>query len=239
LSAWFTKHGVNPITLTSPIVRALYDNIFAYVGGDVNKPNAAAGTSMLWMLRMILTYKGHLMYKMNAGMGDTIFTPFFQVLQNRGVKFEFFNCVTNIGLDDAKSAVDTIQVMQQVDLTVDQYDPFVVVKDLPCWPDQPCWDQIKDGARFQKEGVNLERIITPYIGRTPKTLTRGKDFDIVILGIPIGALPPITQELYDNTSKPAWKAMIDNVLTVQTQAYQFWLNRDLQDVGWINRSDSP
>jgi len=239
LSAWFTKHGANPITLSSPIIRALYDNIFAYVDGDVNKPNAAAGTSMLWMLRMIFTYKGHLMYKMNAGMGDTIFTPFFQVLQNRGVNFEFFHCVTNIGLDDSKSAVDTIQVMQQVDLTVDQYDPFVVVKDLPCWPDQPCWDQIKDGARFQKEGVNLERVITPYIGRTPKTLTRGKDFDIVILGIPIAALPPITQELYSNTAKPAWKAMIDNVQTVQTQAYQVWMNRDLQDIGWIDGSDSP
>ena len=33
------------------------------------------------------------MYKMNAGMGDTIFTPFYEVLKARGVTFKFFQCV--------------------------------------------------------------------------------------------------------------------------------------------------
>ena len=32
-------------------------------------------------------------------MGDTIFTPFYQVLKRRGVKFKFFHAVTNLGLD--------------------------------------------------------------------------------------------------------------------------------------------
>lgn len=239
LSAWLTSHGVNPITLGSPLVRALYDNIFAYENGDVTKPNAAAGTSLLWLLRMLFSYRGHLMYKMNAGMGDTIFAPFYQVLQKRGVTFNFFNCVTNLGLDADRTSIETISVMQQVDLAVAEYDPLVVVKDLPCWPNQPNWDQITDGAKFQAQGVALNHIVTPYVGRQPKTLTRGEDFDIVVLGIPVAALPGITQELYTDTAKPAWKAMCDRVATVQTQAYQVWSNQTLDQLGWIAGTDSP
>lgn len=239
LSAWLTSHGASPVTLGSPIVRALYDNIFAYENGDVVTPNAAAGTSLLWLLRMIFSYRGHLMYKMNAGMGDTIFAPFYMVLKQRGVTFKFFNCVTNLGLDADKSAIDTIQVMQQVDLAGEEYDPFVIVKELPCWPNEPNWDQIVDGAKFKAQGVALNHIVTPYVGREPMTLKRGEDFDLVVLGIPVAALPGITPELYQNAAKPAWKSMCDGVGTVQTQAYQIWANKTLDQLGWIHGADSP
>ena len=239
LSAWLTSHGAREVTLHSPVVRALYDNIFAYEHGDVNKPNAAAGTSLLWLMRMLFSYRGHLMYKMNAGMGDTVFTPFYQVLQQRGVQFNFFNCVTNLGLDSDGSTIETIQVMQQVDLAVEQYNPFVMVKELPCWPNETNWDQIVDGARFKAENVNLNHIVTPYEGREPRTLTRGQDFDLVVLGIPVAVLPGITSELYNNTAKPAWKAMCDNVATVQTQAYQVWSNETIAALGWIDGVESP
>lgn len=239
LSDWLTRHGANPITLTCPLIRSLYDNIFAYENGDAAKPNAAAGTSLLWLTRMVFTYKGHLMYKMNAGMGDTIFTPFYQVLKARGVTFKFFQCVQNLGLDASKERIETIQVMPQVDLTVDEYDPLIVVRDLPSWPNQPNWEQIKDGDALRKQGVNLEAVCTPYDGRTPTTLRRGQDFDLVVLGIPISATAPITQELANNSSKPAWSKMLESVKTVQTQAYQLWCNRTLEDLGWISGSDSP
>jgi uncharacterized protein with NAD-binding domain and iron-sulfur cluster len=239
LSDWLTRHGANPVTLGCPLIRSLYDNIFAFENGDVSKPNAGAGTSLLWLARMVFTYKGHLMYKMNAGMGDTIFTPFYQVLKARGVTFKFFHCVQNLGLDAGKNRIETIQVMPQVDLTVEDYDPLVVVKDLPCWPSQPNWEQIKDGEALRERGVNLEAVCTPYDGRTPTILERGRDFDLVILGIPIAAVAPITRELSDNSAKPAWKTMIDRVKTVQTQAYQLWFNRTLDDLGWISGSDSP
>ena len=239
LSAWLTRHGANPLTLTCPMIRALYDNIFAYENGEVSKPNAGAGTSLLWLTRMVFTYKGHLMFKMNAGMGDTIFTPFYQVLKARGVKFKFFQCVQNLGLDAQKSSVDTIQVMDQVDLTVDDYDPMILVKDLPCWPDQPNWAQIKDGEALRARAVNLEQVCTPYEGRAPKILKRGQDFDLVIFGIPVAAAASITTELSSNSAKPGWKTMIDSVKTVQTQAYQLWCNQTLEDLGWIDGSNPP
>ena len=57
LSDWLTRHGANPLTLTCPLIRSLYDNIFAFENGDVDKPNAAAGTSLLWLMRMVFTYR--------------------------------------------------------------------------------------------------------------------------------------------------------------------------------------
>ena len=36
------------------------------------------------MLRVAFDYHGAIMWKMQAGMGDTVFTPFYQLLQQRG-----------------------------------------------------------------------------------------------------------------------------------------------------------
>ena len=62
-------------------------------------PRLAAGVGLRGGLRVFLTYKGAMMWKMRAGMGDTIFTPYYKLLKRRGVRFEFFNNVTNLGVD--------------------------------------------------------------------------------------------------------------------------------------------
>ena len=66
------------------------------------------------------------------------------------------------------------------------------------------------------------------------TLRRGKDkdFELVVLGIPVGALEPICRELIEDAGNPRFAAMIKNSRTVMTQAFQLWLNRPLQRLGW-------
>ena len=49
-------------------------------------------------------------------MGDTVFTPFYEVLKRRGVHFEFFHWVSNLGLSPDKRLVDSIEVIPQVTL---------------------------------------------------------------------------------------------------------------------------
>ncbi len=227
---WMKRHGAHDETLNGPPVRALYDNIFSYEDGDINQPNVASGTALLWAIRMVLTYKGHIMYKMQAGMGDTVFTPFYQVLLNRGVKFKFFHCVQNLGLNNDGNAIETIQVVPQVDLTVDAYDPLILVKGLPCWPDQPNWDQLKEGEQLRHSGINFERVCVVNPEKQPLMLKKGEDFDLVILGIPIAANQKITQAL--SAHNPAWRAMHENVKTVQTRAYQVWFNKSLKELGF-------
>ena len=95
---WLTKHGARPITLSnSPLIRGWYDLAFCYDNGDIDKPDMAAGATVRALVRLVFTYKGGFFWKMQAGMGDTIFTPFYQVLKRRGVKFEFFHAVTGQG----------------------------------------------------------------------------------------------------------------------------------------------
>jgi uncharacterized protein with NAD-binding domain and iron-sulfur cluster len=51
-----------------------------------------------------------------------------------------------------------------------------------------------------------------------------------VLGIPVGALPTICEELAD--ANPDFKAMLDNSHTVMTQAFQVWMKRDAAALGF-------
>ena len=235
LREWLGRHGAREITLEQgPFVRALYDMAFGYVDGDVNKPDMAAGTAVHDLLRIFFTYREAFAWKMQAGMGDTVFTPFYEVLKRRGVHFEFFNWVSHLGLSPDKRLVDSIDVIPQVTLKAEEYEPLVEVHELACWPSEPDWDQIVDGEELRRRGVNLEWEPNP-LGREPRRLVRGEDFDIAVLGISVAALPDICQELIADENNPEFREMIDNSHTVMTQAFQLWLNRALR-ASWAGSS---
>ena len=117
LRHWLRRHGAQPLTVDqSPFVRSLYDMAFAYKNGDIRTPDMAAGTAVQDMLRLFFTYRGAFSWKMQAGMGDTVFTPFYEVLKRRGVHFEFFHWVDKLGLSADRRNVETIDVIPQVHL---------------------------------------------------------------------------------------------------------------------------
>jgi uncharacterized protein with NAD-binding domain and iron-sulfur cluster len=97
------------------------------------------------------------------------------------------------------------------------------------------WDQIDDGEALAAAGVNFEYQPNP-LGHPPKVLRRGgdaqDDFDIAVLGISVAALPEICTELIADAGNPRFKEMLDHSSTVMTQAFQLWLNRPLQRMGW-------
>ncbi len=99
---WLAKHGCHDASYNSSMVRGMYDLVFAYEQGDIKRANFAAGTAVRATLRILFDYKGSITYKMQAGMGDTIFSPLYLMLKNRGVKFEYFHKVTNLGLSADK-----------------------------------------------------------------------------------------------------------------------------------------
>ena len=63
-----------------------------------------------------------------------------------------------------------------------------------------------------------------------KKLKVTKDFDAVVLGVSIGALPSVAGELIER--EPKWRAMVRHVKAVPTQAFQVWMNRDVHQLGW-------
>jgi 15-cis-phytoene desaturase len=231
MRAWLSRHGAQPITVQGPLVRFMYDLALASVHGDVTQENLAAGVALWAALRLAFMYKGAFMFKMQAGMGDTVFAPFYEVLKRRGVHFKFFHSVTKLSLSDDRTSVDAIEVVPQVRLLVDDYDPLIPVKQLPCWPSEPRWEQIAGGQKLRKRGINLETTPNP-LKHPPLRLRRGEDFDVVVLGIPVAALPPICAEILRDARNPAFKAMIEHSATAMTQAFQLWIQKPAKDLGW-------
>ncbi len=123
LRAWLTRHSSfagsgdprpDRLAFWSAAVQAFYDASFSYAGGDPEKPNVAASTALRCMLRILFDYSGSFVYKMRAGMGDTVFAPLYQCLKDRGVRFEFFSRAVNLGLDASYRRIKTIEISRQV-----------------------------------------------------------------------------------------------------------------------------
>jgi uncharacterized protein with NAD-binding domain and iron-sulfur cluster len=233
--AWLEKHGASSaISFWGP-VRALYDLGFAYEGGtgDPSDARAAAGVSLRILLLLGLGYKDAPLWKMKAGMGDTIFGPLYLVLKSRGVKFELFRRVTNLGLSATGNLVSTITLSRQVDVASPPYQALEWVHDLPCWPSEPRWSEIVNGPAIQaalaQGELTLENAWCSQSVGT-ETLRLGVDFDRVVVGISIAALPDVAPELI--VASEAWRRAIASSRTVQTQALQLWLDRTTSELGW-------
>ena len=226
------------------IVTALYEYIFAYQNGSRDRPSVSACTAVQGLLRLFFTFKGAFFFKAVYGMGDTICTPLYQLLKQRGVKFEFFRRVTCLEPSPDGNEIGTILIDRQVELAdgVSEYDPLTTVKGFECWPSSPHWKQLKDGELLAAAGYNFENTYgppLPPVSGPELRLQLGRDFDTVILAIPVGALREICKPLM--LQRKAWADMIDNLPTVRTQALQLWVRSGVKDLGgpYCNPLDQP
>jgi uncharacterized protein with NAD-binding domain and iron-sulfur cluster len=228
---WLEQHGATRENAFSSPVRALYDLGFATVGGDASNRDfaqSAAGVALYTFLELGMGYKHAPMWKMRAGMGDTVFTPLYEVLAARGVKFEFFRRVQKLSLSDDGNWVDAIELSRQA-IETPGYPRLIDVKGLPCWPSEPDWAHLENGPAMKQAGVNFESAwCLQEVDR--RTLKLGEDFDAVVIGMSVAALPYVAGELFD--AREAWRAMRETTKTVQTQALQLWLLPDLAGLGW-------
>lgn len=228
---WIQLHGASDITTNSPIIDGLYSGNFSFIDGDINRPNFAAGVFLQCMLRIMLTYKGAFIYKLQAGMGEIVFAPIYQMLKQRGVKFKFFHQTIKLNFDADSNSISSIKIKKQVKLKKNTYDPLLHINNIPCWPIEPKYELIQNGEKLQQQNLNLENNNSgAWVDEENIELLKGYDFDQIILGIPIAALPSICSNLIQ--SLPAWRKMIDEIKTVQTQAMQLWLNKETRESGW-------
>lgn len=227
ISAWLLHYGASTDAVYSAVFRGCYDYVFGYPGGVTEDRGVGAGTAIRGLLRLAFTYKGALFYKMQAGMGDTIFAPYYQVLKSRGVKFRFFTAARALHLDADAVGIQSIDMVEQAQVIGGDYQPFVNVKGLPCWPSQPDLTQLAPGT--YPAGIDFEYEKEPPSGRA-FTLQRGQDFDQAILGASLGSIPYLAEELI--AASPRWRGMVQNVGTVATHAAQFWLNKTAEELGW-------
>ena len=228
---WLILNGADEESARCALVRTVcYDLPFAYREGDPAQPSCSAACALQGVFRLFFTYRGAVAWKMRAGMGDIVFAPLYKVLHDRGVQFRFFHKVEALHLSDDKRRVESIDICRQVRLAGGRadYEPLVLVKGLDCWPSRPRWEQLRGGRRLRDSGEDLESFWNRRADGGRITLQRGTDFDEVVLGISIGALPFLCAELIDED--PAWARMVAAIGTVRTQALQLWLSEPMEQL---------
>jgi uncharacterized protein with NAD-binding domain and iron-sulfur cluster len=232
--AWLSRHGASDLAVHAAPINALYAANFSYVDGDLTQPNFAAGVALQSYLRLFLASRGAFAWTMQSGMGDVVFSPLYQVLKGRGVTFKFFHRVTALRYDAGANAVARIEMEEQVQLR-QPYAPIFRVNGVDAWPSSPFCEQIEHGdeleAAIRAGQIDLESSCSrTWRDARPVTLTKGRDYDLVVLGISLGALRALCGELVE--ARPAWRDMVDHVVTVPTQSQQVWFRRTLAELGW-------
>jgi uncharacterized protein with NAD-binding domain and iron-sulfur cluster len=228
---WLLLCGASESAVNSGWVRALYDLGFSYEDGDVERPSISAGQALRGTLRAFFTYRGSFFWRMCAGMGDVVFAPFYEVLRRRGVRFEFFHRLRNVrvaapGSDDAYVEALEFEVQARVKAGA-EYRPLIDVDGLPSWPAAPLYDQLEDAARVRQRDLESH---WDRGGGERAVLRVQEDFDFVVLAVGLGLVPYVCRDLVERD--PRWRAMIDHVKTVPTQAFQVWLREDMASLGW-------
>lgn len=216
LRAWLLRHGARPDTARSAVLKTAYDLCFASAQGPAANSGFAAGVGLRFFLRAFLGYKGAVGWPMNAGTGDVLVAPLYELLRRRGVTFSFFQRVRSLDLCPSARALQSVTLGTQARLT-DGYDPLVDVRGLPCWPAAPRWEQLADAARLCD--VDLESYSADAFEVGAETLVRGRDFDDAVLAVGVAALPALCPALVD---APRWRAMLSRVQTAATMGLQTW-----------------
>jgi uncharacterized protein with NAD-binding domain and iron-sulfur cluster len=236
LVQWLRLNGASDDSLNSAIIHALYDLPFAYEQGDRRMPRLAAGAGLRGALRLLFTYRGSMVWKLNAGMGDVVFAPFYQLLKRRGVTFKFFHRLRNMKLHidtggRERPYIAALEFDEQAQVkSGSDYQPLINVHGVPSWPARPDYAQLLAGEQLKNEGWEFESHWEPR-RVAAKTLRVTDDFDCVVLAVGLGAIPYVGSELVEHD--PRWHAMITHCRTTATQAFQIWMNQEIEDLAAV------
>jgi uncharacterized protein with NAD-binding domain and iron-sulfur cluster len=242
LRAWLLRHGAMRETVDCALIRAIvYDLAFAYEEGDPTRPACGAGTALRGLLRAFFTYHGSLMWRMNSGMGDVVFLPFYELLTKRGVKVEFFHRVEKLEVAGdvvTKITVDVQAAVPEGTKPESYVEPSPVVTasaatarpaPMCVWPASPNVVLRRPAKGPATAPAAEDRRYESWYADPASTkvatieLTNGDDFDHVVFAMPISCVPNVASGLV--TASPRWKRAVDHVRTVPTQALQLWLTK--------------
>jgi uncharacterized protein with NAD-binding domain and iron-sulfur cluster len=204
---WLARQGARRETLQSPLIRGMYDLVFAYAEGDSARPRFPAGLGLFLAGKLFFEYRGSIFWRMQAGMGDVVFVPLYQALAARGVKFRFSHRVQKLRLTPDRARVGAVEIAYDPAMGEAQ-PPLERVRGLPCFVSGT-------GAGRASEAA---------------VLRAGVDFDDVVLATSLAPIRSLGAELLADSAH--WRALLDGVATVPTQSLQVWLSEDERALGW-------
>jgi uncharacterized protein with NAD-binding domain and iron-sulfur cluster len=235
---WLKSHHAWEESLACGPLQAIYDLAFAYPGGDAQPPSKgamAAGVTLRLVESLGFGYRDAPVFRMKAGMGDTIFTPLYDALVAQGVEINFFHALADVAPSQDGLSIQKLTLRRQADLLSAPYRPFVTVKGLRCWPSQPDWAQLRNGTQLEAAHVEFE-LTSDLTSAGTVELNAGQEFDAVVLALPPDSLKLTTPSLRANAS---WADMLDNSATTATLAAQFWLKTTSAETGFCVQPPPP
>ncbi|MEY4581598.1 MAG: hypothetical protein RL701_6301 [Pseudomonadota bacterium] len=210
LREWLVLHGASEESVSSGLLKSLvYDLAFAYENGDPALPRCSAATGVYGLLRLLLTYRGAIMWKMNAGMGEIVFAPIYEALILRGVRFHFRHEVAKVVVTDASTGparAERITFASAPKCPAKRL-PEMRVESGPLAGTLPYW------------GVS-----GPAESETPNPVEVGPH-DMVVYGLPVGTIESVL------TCVPApWLLCANKVKTVATVSLQLWIRAPVTEL---------
>ena len=242
---WLLAHGATRDSVDCALVRAVvYDLAFAYEGGDPQQPRCGAGTALRGLLRTFFTYRGALMFKMGASMGDVVFAPLYELLAKRGVKVRFFHRVERVEAADGRVHHIEIDVQEDVPEGAGAAaflgGPWATLPNGDWVAGEAVWPAEPSPALTGKHGtakVRADLYESWWAGRDAcykrtvhlRPEQPGDDgFDLLVFGLPVSCVEYVAPDLLQ---EDRWQGAVDHLRTVPTQALQLWLRQPASELG--------
>jgi uncharacterized protein with NAD-binding domain and iron-sulfur cluster len=221
---WLLKHGATRSALNSRFITGIYDLVFAYEGGNRDRPRLAAGVALRGALRMFFTYRGAMFWRMRSGMGDAVFAPLYRVLslgdREHGhatlhpVQFHFQHELTGITLESSDAGPFVSRLVFSAPATSrNAVDPL---DHLGGWPARA---PTATAARRRRKVLRVE-----------------KEFDAVIFAMGLDDFASLAQptDQWIAHAPERWRAALRTPgQTVATRSAQVWLKHSLDELGWF------
>ena len=224
---WLLLNGASQQSLDSGFLRGLYDLGFAYEDGDPERPALAAGAGAArHACARSSPTAARSSGRCRRAWATSCSRRSTRCCARRGVRFEFFHRLENVRPGSARATASTPHVEAlEFDVQAEiagggEYRPLVDVADCRAGRRAPDWRSSSTASASPREGGTSSR--SGIAGASAATTLRvGHDFDFVVLGVGLGAVPHVCREIV--ARDPRWRAMVDHVKTVATQAFQVWL----------------
>lgn len=234
---WLRDHGISEMTLNSAVVSAAPSICLQFPGGDSTKPpSMSAAAYLTFVLRQVMA-GGNAFHFFKAGTGETVFLPWYRKAVELGVKFEFFHKITDVVPDAAGERIERVEFDIQAVGHDGHYEPLCEAKNgQVVWDANTPYDKLERGDEMRARGVNLESWWADWEPVGQKTIELGRDFDYVVMAVPVGAHHYMAPSLVEQgpPAGPAghdWRAMVEGMETIPSQAVQIWLEPDMQRCG--------
>eukprot|EP01122_Echinamoeba_exundans_P010647 TRINITY_DN4027_c0_g1_i3.p1 TRINITY_DN4027_c0_g1~~TRINITY_DN4027_c0_g1_i3.p1 ORF type:complete len:816 (+),score=82.62 TRINITY_DN4027_c0_g1_i3:2148-4595(+) len=230
---WLLSNGFPSSLSHIPPVESVYISAFAWINGDMSKPDYAAGAALQTVLLTGGDYNGEWAYYMRGGTGDTLVLPLYQWLLSKGVQFKFFHRVVGMHPSPDGHHLEEIDIDVQAKLRDSSphasYQPLIYVLNgtMEAWPSQPLWEQLHNGDALRQ--YNFESYWSSGYPTERLVLKRGIDFDVAISAISVGPLKYVAEPLMQ--ASPAFNDMVLNAATTPTFSIQMWFDKTAAEMG--------